>query len=91
MAEKRKFDFYVASTITLCGAKIKLIVANYAWLPSDRNVILKSYDLSTFQLTEQKLARIHDKILLDSKSEPSSVKFLFSNVINPLYNKPEPA
>ena len=49
---------------------------------SDRNGIVKSYDPRKFLLTAQKFAKIYDKNLLSCNSEPISVRFLLSVVIN---------
>ena len=47
-----------------------------------RNVIVKSCDPSKFLFTKRQFVRYYDKNLSGCKSEPSSVIFLFSNMIN---------
>ena len=54
----------------------------YAWFPLDRNGIVKSCDSNKFKLTARRFVRIYDRNLRGCKSEPISVRFLFSILIN---------
>ena len=54
----------------------------YAWFPLGRNRIVESCDPSKFELTAQGFVGIYDKILLNCKSGPISVRCLLSSVIN---------
>ena len=54
----------------------------YVWFPLDRNRMVESCDPSKSELTAQGFAGIYDKILLNCKSKPISVRCLLSSVIN---------
>ena len=54
----------------------------YAWFPLDRNEIVKSCDPRKFWLTTRSFVRIYENSLSCYKSEPVSIRFLFSVLTN---------